>query len=401
MGKRHRRMEKRYKIGVVCFDLQNFTSDFLNRLHEEVKEYATVKAFPILDKIGDLQIKFDYELGEDVKKHKVKTYAKNDKHTPEGMLITPNYKNAIKCSIESDIIMHYGIQSSTSLISGFLGFVLRRKQISINQTLPLVWEKKRKWWILYSKIVFFKFCKYHVAQTKVSLQSLDIIYKIKKDKIFYIPFESGINSFKIKFDKHEVLHTNQLKNESPITFLFASNLLRFKGVYLIIDALEKLIKKDIDVKLVIAGPESISNSEPRINDLIQYTKLKGIQDKVNVIGNMSHDELVIQYINSDVFVLPTMKDTFGKVLVEAGVAGKPLITSDACGSVDTIVFNDLNGYVFKAGSVEDLAICMEKIANRDVINKMATETKKIIEKYLIETQNEAELFKNVIFQIIK
>ena len=44
---------RKLKIGVICFDLQNFTADFLNRLQSEVKEFAIIKAYPIMNTVGD------------------------------------------------------------------------------------------------------------------------------------------------------------------------------------------------------------------------------------------------------------------------------------------------------------------------------------------------------------
>lgn len=397
-------MEKRkIKIGVICFDLQNFTADFLNRLHEEVKEFAIIKAYPIIDNIGDIELKFSYETGENLRKHKVKTYSSNKDHTPEGLLITPNYRNAMKCAIKSDLILHYGIHSSTALICGFLGFILRKKQISINQTLPLHYEKKRRWWIKWNKFIFFKLCLLHVAQSKATIPNLISVYKIKESKIRYIPFEAGIHAYHEKFNKINIANnlTNQTTSNS-FSFLFVGNLVRFKGIYLAIEAINIIKKtKHINIHLSIVGTESIAQNEPKIPEIKSYIKELGLENSIDVLGPKSLDQLASLYSQSDVFILPTMRDMFPKVLVEAGVAGKPMITSDASGAVGTIVIDGINGYICKAGSVEDLVLCMEKIANKDIIKKMSAETKKIIDQYLIDTQNEAELFKKVILETTK
>jgi glycosyltransferase involved in cell wall biosynthesis len=402
MDKGHTRMEKRYKIGVICFDLQNFTADFLNRLQKETKGFADIIAYPIIDNIGDIELNFNYHKGENVNRHRVKTYHKNDKHTPEGILLTPNYLNAIKCATKSDIIIHYGIHSSTALISGVIGWMLRKKQISVNQTLPVYWEIKRKWWIRWNKKIFFKFCRFHIAQSRVSIKNLTKVYKLEIEKIAYIPFEAGIHTFKKKYDIIKNLNNKVTYfNEDKITFLFVGNLLRFKGVILSIDAIHYLKNNGLLFNLLIVGPESIASSEPRISELEDYVQKLGLEKQVKILGSKSLSELASLYKQSDVFILPTMKDCFPKVMVEAGIAGKPMITSDACGAVETILLDNLNGYVFKAGSVESLANAMEKISNRKLINEMSLETKKIIDSYLIETRNEAQLYSEVIYKVAK
>lgn len=390
-------MEK-IRIGVICYDLQNFTADFLNRLADATRSYAKVTAYPIMDSIGDIDINFEYSLGQSVQKHRVKTYAKNDKHTPEGILLTPNIRNAIRCSLNSDLILHYGIHSSTALISGFVGWLLGRRQISVNQTIPVFWERRRKWWIRWNKQIFFRFCECHVAQSRISIDNLNEVYSIKKEKIHYIPFEAGVHAFKKKFDECErVPDINTIKSKNGITLLFVGNLLKFKGVYLLIDAVRNLIGRGFGYSLLIVGPESIEKTEPRIIDLQNHVKLLGLDRNIKILGPKSLNELVPIYSESDIFVLPTMKDCFPKVMVEAGVAGKPMISSDACGAVGTILINNVNGIVFKAGSVESLEVAILDISDPDKLKKMSCETIKIMEDYLDETSEEEVLFSRIIY----
>ncbi len=396
--------KKKLKIGVICFDLQNFTSDFLNRLQKEVVDFAEVKAFPIIDNIGDIPLSFNYELGESVKRHRVKTYTDNKKHTPEGILLTANLKNAVKCSMESDLILHYGIHSTTALIAGFIGFVLGKRQISINQTLPIGWERKRKWWIRWNKYIFFRFCFLHVAQSKVSIPNLRDYYRINERKIRYIPFEAGIHSFRNKFNMIIGEDSkSSISNRNRFNYLFVGNLVRFKGLFLAIDALHYIrnTNKSINIHLSIVGAETVAKNELTIPELQLYINNLGLEKSVDVLGPRSLDQLVEIYNEMDVLILPTMKDCFPKVLVEAGIASKAMITSDANGAVDTIVKDGVNGYVCIAGSMEDLAKYMVKIADRDIIDKMSLETKKIINQYLIDTENEAALFKNIILETLK
>lgn len=395
-------MEKKYKIGVVCFDLQNFTADFLNRLQYQIKDLAVLTAYPIIDNIGDIPLQFSYSKGEDVAKHRVKTYTKNDRHTPEGLLISANIKNAIRCARESDLIIHYGIHSTTALLSGFVGWILRRKQISVNQTLPVSWERKRKWWIRWSKMLFFKICNLHVIQSEISGANLKEVYKISQDKLRYIPFEAGIYSFKEKFDKIKKVEFDEPKFENEnLTLLFVGNLLVFKGVYLLLDAIAHLKKKSIEVNLIMIGPESIEIKEPRISDLERRCEELNISRQVKILGSKTLDELAGFYNYADVFVLPTMKDCFPKVLVEAGVAGMPMITSDACGAINSIVINDVNGFIFKSGSVTDLAHKIELFLGKDKTQEMRHNTKSIITNYLELAKNEANLYHKVILEVIK
>lgn len=394
-------MEKKVKIGVICFDLQNFTADFLNRLQYELREFAEITAYPIINNIGDVSIEFKFAEGESLKYHRVKTYANNSKNTPEGILVTPNYINGIKAAFNSDIILHYGIHSSTALISGFLGFILRKKQISINQTLPVLWEKKRKWWIRWSKFIFFRFCSLHIYQSHISKRNLVEVYNLKESKLRYAPFEAGAINFKGKYENCLSKFERYPKRETKIIkYLFVGNLLRFKGVFLIIDAFNILFKNNSNIHLNIVGPESIEPSEPRINELINYANNLGLNGKVEILGQKNLNELAEIYENSDVFVLPTMKDCFPKVLVEAAITGKPLITSDACGAIETIVIDNFNGFIFKSGDVEDLSNKMKELLDKSRIEQFSKNTEKLMSEYLSIIKNESSFYSNTILELL-
>jgi glycosyltransferase involved in cell wall biosynthesis len=394
-------MEK-IRIGVICYDLQNFTSDFINRLCDECNDVAVIKAYPIMDKIGDIPIKFKYTIGGKTKGHIVKTYYDNTKYTPEGILLTPHYSNAVKCAFESDIILHYGIHSSTALIASLIGFVLRRKQVSVNQTLPLIWETKRRFWIRMMKKFFFNFCSFHISQSKVSNNTLRELYGLKEERIIYIPFEAGASSFKLKVGNLKSVDVpDSFTAKNPIRFIFVANLLKFKGVFLVIDALKILVDKGYHVHLDIIGPESINLSEPRVNDLVKYTEKLGIKKYASIFNEKSLDELIQFYSQSHVFVLPTLKDTFGKVLIEAAILGLPLITSDACGSVNSIVIDNYNGLVFKSGDVDSLAFAMESIMDSEKLKNMSKKSLEIVEDYISECELESKKYHDLFLKVAK
>lgn len=82
----------------------------------------------------------------------------------------------------------------------------------------------------------------------------------------------------------------------------------------------------------------------------ENTKLKG-----KSLGFLSDTiSLRIVYSAADVFVAPTLMDSFGKTLAEAMACGTPVVCFDATGPKD-IVDHLINGYKAKPYSAEDLA----------------------------------------------
>ena len=80
--------------------------------------------------------------------------------------------------------------------------------------------------------------------------------------------------------------------------------------------------------------------------------------------------------------MPTRKDTWGKVLAEAGLAGIPLITSDQCGAAGYLVQDGINGFVVSTLSPRSLEEAMLRLLDADLRSEMGTKSKGIVEEFL-------------------
>jgi hypothetical protein len=80
-------------------------------------------------------------------------------------------------------------------------------------------------------------------------------------------------------------------------------------------------------------------------------------------------ELIRLYQESDVFVLPSLGECFGIATIEAMAAGLPVIVSDAGGTAD-IVEHGENGFITRAGDIEDFALVMEAVLSDSVRRRL-------------------------------
>jgi glycosyltransferase involved in cell wall biosynthesis len=229
------------------------------------------------------------------------------------------------------------------------------------------------------------------------------VYRIGEDRLFFAPFEAGASGFK------EVLASCEQNREGlrailgvrdRIVFLFVGNLHVFKGVSCLIEA-ASLLPPGTDYECIFAGPEEPKNI---VGGTIEYymnlARKFGIENRVRFLGSLPPHKLVEWYIASDVVVLPTQRDMFPKVLVEGGLASKPLITTSACGAAGTIVLDGENGFVVEPTDPSSLSVAMAAMLDAGLRESMGRRSKKIIDVFC-NRESETKGFASAILHALK
>jgi Glycosyltransferase len=110
--------------------------------------------------------------------------------------------------------------------------------------------------------------------------------------------------------------------EKAINILFLSNLYPHKGFFKLIEAFALVANKFPDLKLTIAGYSPDPSIPQKIFDL---TKLLRLEGRVTYIGGVEREQRNSLYYNADIFVLPSESEYFPLVILEAMLAGVPVI----------------------------------------------------------------------------
>ncbi len=141
--------------------------------------------------------------------------------------------------------------------------------------------------------------------------------------------------------------------------LFVGRLVERKGVTHLIEAVRRL-PAELHARLVVIGdgPER-QELGTRVRDL-------GLEDRVQILGRVSDEELRATYARSDVLVLPSIVDArgdtegLGVVLLEAMSYSVPVVASDIGGITD-IVENEKSGLLVPPGDPARLAQALERL----------------------------------------
>ena len=87
---------------------------------------------------------------------------------------------------------------------------------------------------------------------------------------------------------------------------------------------------------------------------------------VNIIGRVARDDIHQYMSEARMFVLPTIHEAFGIVLVEALHFGLPIV-STTVGAVPEMVIHDINGFRVQPGDVDALANAMDELLSDDAL----------------------------------
>lgn len=157
-------------------------------------------------------------------------------------------------------------------------------------------------------------------------------------------------------------------------FVFVGTLLKRKYPAEIIPAVVKALgKENFTINYIGYGEET--------KKVALYTKEYNVHGKVNLLGFMKRDEVVKQLDKNEVFVMISKNETFGLVYLEAMARGCITIASKEEG-FDGIIKDGYNGFLCRAGDVDELADIILKIRN------MTTDERNMISNNAVETAKE-------------
>ncbi|MCF7688797.1 MAG: glycosyltransferase family 4 protein [Cephaloticoccus sp.] len=148
-------------------------------------------------------------------------------------------------------------------------------------------------------------------------------------------------------------------NSSPVILTVSrlSSSDRYKGIDHLIAAMPAVLRAKPDTKLHIVGR---GDDLPRLQNLVRENK---IDHAVKFVGFVSDEQLRTEFAQCTCFALPSQKEGFGLVYLEAMTAGKPCLAANAGGAPEVIPSEA--GMIVPYGDVPGIAIaCIQILAKK-------------------------------------
>lgn len=164
----------------------------------------------------------------------------------------------------------------------------------------------------------------------------------------------------------------------------AGRMIYRKGLDFLFDALMRIPQETrYQVRVVGDGPELEHLRKCCKDDL-------NLSEHVHCMGSIPYMEMEKEYACADVFIMPSIRETTGTVLLEAMSKGIPVITINKFGGAT--LFDENTGWLYEGNSKEEYIENLKKailecIANPGEVIRRGKNARKKAEKYTWQEKN--------------
>ena len=204
--------------------------------------------------------------------------------------------------------------------------------------------------------------------TAPTIATKDYLKKIFKKSDISLLRDPILNVEKIKLKKIS-------KNRNEKKFLAIGRLTKQKNFIFLFESFKILIQQNPKIYLYILGD---GEEYEKLNDFINKNNL---QNNIFLEGYRSN---VYEYLsNSDAFILSSLWEDPGFVLIEAAYANTTIISSNCFNGPSEILEGGKNGFLFKSNDKDDFLNVFSKFenSNSSIINQKKIDSKKMSRKY--------------------
>jgi len=218
------------------------------------------------------------------------------------------YQNIVVSKYARRFNIPYVLQAHGSLLRDYGKTILKT-------TYDLVWGYE-----------ILRFANRVVALTEQEVEQY-IMMGVKKRRISLIPNAIDVNAF-TSLSLNGAFRKKYNIPEKDKIILFLGRIHKIKGLDLLLDAYRKIRNEYDDVKLVVVGPD-----DGYLHQFLDRVNKLGLERDVIVTGPLFGVEKLSAYVDADLFVLPSMYETFPMTILESYMCGTPaVVTQNASAS---------------------------------------------------------------------
>lgn len=222
-------------------------------------------------------------------------------------------------------------------------------------------------------------------------------------QISYINPEATLFASKIQLRK-SFLGPNKWNKDVAVPFrIFTSTsaVLSYKGIHVLIEAINILKIKYTGIKLVIAGYISPAGIRQNGYDrfLMQKIKKYGLSDSIVFIGSLDSESLASELLKTNVCVVPSFIESYCVALDEALTLGVPSVVSFT-GAMPELAAHNISALFYSPMDVIDCAFQIERLFDLSFAEKISNKAYEL-KRNNLDKINITEEQLNIYHSIIK
>ena len=228
------------------------------------------------------------------------------------------------------------------------------------------------------KVVVGKYCRMMTSGIYESEEQRNYLieYGMDSQSLYMCPCAVDNEYFQHlaeRYDRKEARNRLNVSDDDTIVIAFVGALSERKRPMDLIRAVEKLQNQGMDIVTLLIGK---GDKRDEIEEYICTHHIKDVQ----MCGFVKQEKLSEYLVATDLYVLPSLNDASPKALNEAMNFSLPIIVSDGVETANEMLNEGENGYLFRAGDVEDLKNKIEDAIMSKRLKEMGKKSKEIVEK---------------------
>lgn len=319
------------------------TIRWANSLINYVDELHLVTMHKILEKLDDR-----------IEVHHLKIKA------PLGYLLNYKALKKIICSVSPDII-------NTHYLSGY--GMLSYLSVSKNKTPYLLSMWGSDVYTFPHKSIFHKYLIKLTTEKATRLASTSVAMR-KEFQEIYPSYKSEISLTPFGVDTKNFSPNTKVKKNSLFTIGIAKNLERKYGIEYLIEGFKKFNDKNPKSQLEIIGDGIIKE------DFKRLSRKLNLENKIIFHGRINNNKLSNILNTWDVYVIPSLFESFGVSAVEASSCGLPVIGTNV-GGLPEVIEDNTTGFIIPSKNPqaisEKLQILFDNVELRVEMGKKGRE----------------------------
>lgn len=298
------------------------------------------------------------------------------------IFLTTKYIKKIVIEKEIEII-----HSQVCYPAGFSTFfysLIHKVPYIITEHMSTIGDYSKQW---YNKVLFK--LAYKNAESVICV-SKSLCYELKELKY---DFNEIILGNVTDIDQDFISNTYETKNIFHSLFIGSMDQNEGKGIQYLLPALKKVKEKrpDINIDLTLIG-DGI-----KMQSYVMMAKQLNLEENCVFLGRILKEDIPTYIKKCDFLIQPSLKETFGCVLIESMAYGKPVLATK-CGGPEDFV-NDNVGILVEKKDIGQIEEGIEKI-----VDEYSKYDEKIIRKYVIDNFSYKAIgnsIKNIYTKILK